>query len=775
MAENNTAPLVDRFSTSPIVQQSIRNVPTVVETQPLVDRYSEPGIAEPVEKPGIFQGFISGVGDVARGAVDLVTGGDRPGQDLPELIWLENIPTEQSINIAAGMISNMDPKARRDVIEENLPGVKFSDDNNIGEYQGKRFVVNKPGFTAQDAITLAGMLTVFIPAANLPRMFKGTLSRIGAAVTGAAGTQITLDKIAEQFGSDQGVNLLNAAVVGTLGGTFQAAGPVARRLFTQKGIFSSDGSVSKIGKKVLDKIGVDPAKVTREYLQFIDEQFKRAAGSFRFDRGIAGGQSAREAKRVGQAAEEGQFGIRTTYGQRTEDLQQLSREEHMRKGGFGPAGMERMNVFEKRQTEEIIEAANKMVGKLGRKGAVTDKSAELSLQTENVDQVFIAIQQAAKESDAAIQAAYTLAGPAAKAVRLDGPGFRDFAIAVRRGLSSRTLDSKLTPATINVLRQIGNLQKRQGPRGSPYRRLTLSDIEKFRRRLGDEINDATQKGNATDAGNIIVIKRNLDQWLDKAFDNTLFSGDQAALELMKKARSLRRDHALRFERQGTGDDAGRVIEKLLNRDTTNIETVDYLLGRVKLGESGTVIRTAKRLQQLFGKDSDEWSALRSAAAHRMIYGHSTQTVGQVEKGLGGTAIHKRMTEALAGRGREFSEVLFTIAERRELQELAKAIKKTVPERVFNPSGTADAISTLIQDTFRNLAFIGGAVTGNIPMMAAAGGVVGTRALRQAGAVRRTLDPTFGMPKPRVVPLWSATGATAGAEAMELQRMMADSP
>ena len=196
MAENNTAPLVDRFSTSPIVQQSIRNVPTVVETQPLVDRYSEPGIAEPVEKPGIFQGFISGVGDVARGAVDLVTGGDRPGQDLPELIWLENIPTEQSINIAAGMISTMDPKARRDIIEENLPGVKFSDDNNIGEYQGKRFVVNKPGFTAQDAMTLAATMTLFIPAANLPRVFKGTLSRIGAAGAGAAGTQITLDNIA---------------------------------------------------------------------------------------------------------------------------------------------------------------------------------------------------------------------------------------------------------------------------------------------------------------------------------------------------------------------------------------------------------------------------------------------------------------------------------------------------------------------------------------------------------------------------------------------------
>ena len=779
MSEANTAPLVDRFSDGPAVQRRSQNVPTATGIQDLVDRFSEPIVTEPVEDKGFFRGIGSGL-------VDLVTGGDRPGQDLPEIAAADlELSPEQNINIAAGMIFNMNPKARRDVIEQNLPGVVFDENNNIAEYEGKKFVVNKPGFSTQDALDIAANVAQFIPVANIARLFSGAKARVGAAITGAAGTQVTLDKISEMFGSKQGVDLLNAAVVGTMGGTFQALGPLAQKMFTQKGIFSSDGSVSKAGKKVLTKMGVDPETVTREYLTFIDEKFRQAARSFRFDRGVAGYQSLREAKRVKQAATEGQFGIQTTLGQKTDDLWQLSREEHMRKGGFGPTVMEEMQKFDAAQTDEIVDAANRMVKKLGQRDP--GKGASFQLQQDAADEIFNGIQEAARLSDEAIQAAYALAGPRAKQARLDGPGFRKFAMAVRRGLSERTKSTELTPATIRVLKRIGEFQKRQGKLGvrgegftmgaaPPYRRLTLKNIEEFRRELGAEIDDAIAKGSKTDAGNIIVIKRTLDQWLDNAFDNSLFSGDQNALNLMQKARGLRRAHAERFERKGTGDDAGRIIEKLLNRDTTNIETVNYLLGRVKLGDTGAVIRTADRLKKIFGKDSEEWNALRSAAAHRMIYGNSEQTAKQVSKGLGGGTIYTRMTESLDGRGREFSDILFTVAERRELRELAKAIKKTVPERTFGPSGTADHLSTLVQEAFNNIkgvALVGGIATGNVPAMAISAGLMGSRAFRQSGVVRKAIDESLALPKPRVVPLWSATGATTGAEAYELQRTMAE--
>jgi hypothetical protein len=747
---------------------TIQSAPKVVDTKVLTDPFAEPIVTEPVEDKGFFRGIGSGL-------VDLVTGGDRPGQDLPEIAAADlELSPEQNINIAAGMIFNMNPKARRDVIEQNLPGVVFDENNNIAEYEGKKFVVNKPGFSTQDALDISANMAQFIGAGNIARLFSGAKARVGAAITGAAGTQVTLDKISEMFGSKQGVDLLNAAVVGTMGGTFQALGPIAQKMFTQKGIFSSDGSVSKAGKKVLTKMGVDPETVTREYLNFIDKKFREAARSFRFDRGVAGYQSLREAKRVKQAATEGQFGIKTTLGQKTDDLWQLSREEHMRKGGFGPTVMEEMQKFDAAQTEEIIDAANRMVAKLGQRDP--GKGASFQLQQDAADEIFNGIQEAARLSDEAIQAAYALAGPRAKQATLDGPGFRNFAMAVRRGLSQRTKSTELTPATIRVLKRIGEFQKRQGPKGSPYRRLTLKNIEEFRRELGAEIDDAIAKGSKTDAGNIIVIKRTLDQWLDEAFDNALFSGDQNALNLMQKARGLRRAHAERFERQGTGDDAGRAIEKLLNQDTTNIETMDYLLGRVKLGETGAVIRTADRLKKMFGKDSEEWNALRSAAAHRMIYGNSTRTTEQVSKGLGGGAIYNRMTESLDGRGREFSDILFTVAERRELRELAKAIKKTVPERTFGPSGTADHLSTLVQEAFNNIkgvALVGGIATGNVPAMAISAGLMGTRAFRQSGVVRKAIDESLALPRPRVVPLWSATGATTGAEAYELQRTMAE--
>ena len=64
---------------------NLQGIPTdFPQDRPLVDPFAKEIETEPVEKKGRFQGFISGEGDVARGAADLVTGGDRPGQDLAE-------------------------------------------------------------------------------------------------------------------------------------------------------------------------------------------------------------------------------------------------------------------------------------------------------------------------------------------------------------------------------------------------------------------------------------------------------------------------------------------------------------------------------------------------------------------------------------------------------------------------------------------------------------------------------------------------------------------
>lgn len=626
--------------------------------------------------------------DVATGAAqwarDAYMGpGDLP--DLPEF----NAPAPTSASTASaafGLMMSNNPAAQTDILKEQYPGIQFEtaasgetgDEYIIADWtdetgQRHRGYVNAPGLTGRDMAGLAGQAAAYVPAARFGQgaalltgaakravpSLLGRMTRTGVA-TGA--TRAALDKAVEPLGSEQGINPAEVAVTGAAGAAAEVAAPLvsgAYRAIRGNPLRSGEG-LSGQGQRLAGEAGLDPSQMPPPALR----EFARVA---------EGGDTQTAAR----AAELAEFNIPASRGQISQSYPQLNLEERMRRGLEGPEAEAIVKGLDTRQVQAIDDAVGSVQGRLQPRPSADVPEA----QSRFLSGVQGAERAAGQRVDDAYGAMRAM-GDAAVPV----PPRNDLTARFTQALESSDAfaDPNLTPATLFALKQIDERI------GAGSGSVSLADFEKARRVINGAAN-ASQ--NAADRRGVLILKRELDSWLDETVDNGLMAGDPGVVDALKAARAARAEYGRLFEARGPDDVSGKIVERIVDRAETPEMAMNYLFGQGSLAGKAEATGAARRLRDILGEDSDGWNAVREAAWNR---------IARDAQGKARTpAMFQKEWNNFNLRNRSLRDALFSSEEVALMNRYRQALGRT-DRPPTNPSQTAFAAETALRQVMRGL-------------------------------------------------------------------------
>lgn len=693
-------------------------------------------------------------------------------EDYPELTSADvsGLPATSQAATAAGLMFAPEADAA-DIAVKNIPGstieetdygdklIVIPEDQENGLKAGKYFV-NRPGPSAQDVFNVAGLGLAFTPAGRYAARGIGVAARTGRAALTAGGTQAALEAGTQALGSEQPVSMERVAGAAAGGALAEIVAPIFSLIGNKlKAVDLPDaGPVNDSVRKVFRDVGVDIDNMPQQ----VRRQLKLLLARSEAENRIA----AKEATRIANEAGERGMGIRLTRGQRTGDIGQIAKEQDILDVGRGTRAAQRLTDFVDEQTTDIRKAAERLQAKLS--GGRT----QVEGQPEFGGAMIESVRNAANVAKRRISDAYDAANLADPDLTLDN--LEGLTQSVMKGLreGKRVVDPKLTPATMQAMRELRRLQRmgrgktaivrdpETGVRIAGGERtlkpVMLQRFETARRKLNSLIDTAD---NPTDQANVIAMKSSMDDWLDNAVDSGLMSGEGEAVDLLKKARGLRADFGRKFQtaKQQADADAGRLIDRIIKTDVTNVEAADYVFGRSAIGENASAMRVTERMRDIFGEDSQQWNAIREAAFRRILFGPK-------EKGMqkmGRQNIVNSITDAVENRGKQLVGRLFDPEEIAEMKAFRDAVQATIPPaRTTNPSRTGAAVARLMAQSFKRLAMFSGDLTTAVALQAAeAAGPIGR------GATARRATAPLRLPAMPSVRL-SIPAAPAGAAAAD---------
>lgn len=706
------------------------------------------------EEPGM-------IGRAWNSLSDMVTGrGKKAG--YPEITSLdEGVDERTKLSLAAGLLTATDPEQQYDIVQEHFPGARMDVDDNgyiTAEINGQKYYVNKPGFSVFDATQLAGQSAAYFPAAKAAGVVGPMGRRFLASGAGIGATSAGLDTAAEQFGSEQGVNLNRMVATGALGGAFEAVSPYARKALTR--LFSSPKFVTKAGE--LTDAGV--AFATRMGLDVDGIREATKEGGEAFMRWARQSVGEGEINKIGRAVQEGtppdiaarlsearEFGVPLTRGEAAQDIRQMAREEAFEHGAYGEGPQKRLTNFRNRQQQALAEGAERVQGRLSAGGP----SVRSEVEAGGV--IGEGIKTRANEMGGAVTQAYRAA--AETDARLSADSIKRLPGTLRKavfgGDDPFPSDSALMPATNSALRSIDDLAKLKAG-DADITEVSLRRLEAERRKL-NRLSDAANT--KADRAGVLRVKQSLDEWLDNAFDNALFEGDEEALSLLKDARQKRKAFGDLFESRRGDAGVGKVIEKIISNDADGRMTVQYLFGMGKLGQKAESAKIAARLKNILGEDSEHWGTVREMAFLKFLKAAERKNGSSVE--FSGARFARAVDDAFKS-SPDLMKTLFSnqeIALINRFKRVAVAAT-TRPNQAQAPSRTPYGMMRILQDMLpfiaKTMAFKGDVVS-----------AAGTMGLVHAGRLvnaSRAASATKGYSPPAAGTFADAVAAGVSAQA-----------
>lgn len=450
---------------------------------------------------------------------------------------------------------------------------------------------------------------------------------------------------------------------------------------------------------------------------------------------------------AGAVRDAADLGVTLTAGQRTGDPVLLSTENTMLGGGKGATAQRVAQEAAETQRGQLSEAKAAIGDAAGRGQADLARSADAG------DAVSLGVKQAASEAKQGYQAKYAdafaqpgeldprfftgAATPGAGELTVPGSAMADIAAPLSRRITESLVnraepvivDQTLTPAAHRALSELDSVSNLQlGSIGQPEAGqeivgVSLRGVDQARRKLASYARAAV--GNPADQRAVGQIIGEFDAQVQSAMENGLFSGSEQALNALREARSAFASYQRTFKPRGSGDDVGRALGAILERDATPEQVANYLYGSAKIGGTGLSVRLTDRLKGILGEESPEWGALRQGAWQRVL--------GAPDTGAKRSA--DRILDFVDGEGKSLSTRLFSEAERGEMRKLANVLRAvTTKPGTGNPSNSGNRLGALARESFSAIASMLGASTGGVPG-AAAGYVAGrgTQAISDARA------------------------------------------
>lgn len=448
----------------------------------------------------------------------------------------------------------------------------------------------------------------------------------------------------------------------------------------------------------------------------------------------------------------GDFDVPLSVGQATGDFTANAEEKAALRGGRGEPAQRVAQSFQDLQNE-AVERARSDVGKgMDRFGQniVTDPQAAGEMVGESVQN---AVQNAKSGAHDLYNKAFSLPG------EMHAGAFEGIAQKIKGELTLGDnpviIDDKTTPIANNALKDIENnisrlkVQNNADPFGQPNPEnivgINLKGVDQTRKRLVQFVRDAKTYPPTADTRATQAVLNAFDNHIENSIAKGLFSGDDRALDALKDARGAYANYRKTFTAQGSGDDVGRAMQKIIGTgldgtQATPTEIANYLYGSANVGQKGLSVRLAQRLKGVLGEQSPEWDGVRQGLWSRL----TQSTEGRTD--WGPQKMSERISEFLNGSGKPLAEGMFAPAERDLMRRYSELLKKLVPPPgSVNYSNNLPMLNRIADAADKHVGAIIGGHVGGFPGMAAgyAGGKLANNLSKRASARRiAQLMPTI---------------------------------
>lgn len=640
------------------------------------------GATEPRDSPqsGKSEGWGEWIANSIRGRQDPKEAGTGTVFD--------QYPNELGNPTANAAIFGADDAGMGDIIQKSL-GDKFirreTDANGYEimvtrgpDGQERRGYVNRPGLDVQDVSravygSLPYVATGGATGAALKTAGVGlnALGQAGAAALTSAGGDVA----SGAMGSEQGIDMTKAGVMGALG----AAGPVAgmaagalwRRFVTIPGLVDkTTGQLTAKGLEAAKRAGIDPADITPDFA-------KRFADTL--------AKTGDEAQAATQAGLD-RFGIPATRGQVTKDPYFLTQEEGMRRRLYGEGAQDAMRAFDQRQQEAISYAA--LGGERGRGGVFSPErgiAEQINPARTPGTNAFDRMPGPLGESvQSGLQAAREGARTAEREAWKDATGLE----VTKEALATlpETLNTKLgglimsetnTPAAAQMAKHVEGILAGEAPErvAGWVKSAPTKNVDQMRRNL---LAMSKSAATPTDKEAAKAIYNGFNDWITEAAKGNLLKGDPEAAMKLVNARGFTkevRDIFAPSSETGKATPAGRRLAKVLDENMTDSgeAVVQALFG--SQGSRGLNDGTVSALQSVKAAlhrfapaehATQAWNDVRLAYWSRLVTGKTGDLVGP-------TAMLSNIKTAISSQ-KSVMDTLFTPIEQRQMREFVRALE-----------------------------------------------------------------------------------------------------
>lgn len=555
-----------------------------------------------------------------------------------------------------------------------------------------------PGSRLAGQVAGFGATAAVMPGVNAVKEGVRGATAINAAATGGAYGALTGAIESDGSVSDKAI----AATQGGLGGAFvggalgAALGGVASRLGR------TPGQQALPGAQAADDLGIpltrgqraaDPAMMGRE---------NAMAGGAYGDRAQRVAQEAIEAQRGKVLEARDQIGANAGRGQ--VDLARPADAGGIVGEAVDSFASRARSTWEAKQaglTNTVNEASDRMAGRFnpmdvspvdaGGFVAEATRSAAARGKLKYNEAYRGAF---AREGEIAPEFFTGLAKPGENGLMVPGSPLNEFAAPISKRIQEGLLnraepiipDRTTTPIaakTLNELDRVANLNLGRIGNPAPGQQISgvnLRGIEQARKIIIAGYKDA--KANPADARAMRGIIEGFDDQLERGFASSLFSGDEGALAAIKEARGAYSNWMRAFRPNGAGDDAGRAVQRIIDRGATDEEVANFLVGSARVGDAGLSARLVDRLASVLGKESPEFTAIRGATWQKLTGGFDAADPKSAAK------VAERIAEFTGERGRTFAGKLFSGDELNAMQRYSGALRMFAARAKAQPDNPA---------------------------------------------------------------------------------------
>lgn len=581
------------------------------------------------------------------------TGDDRREFDYPELPTTvvdanqKMIPIQQRLAYDAGNIERQSNTLGK-YLGVSPDAISFDQHGNqMVNYQGKDYYVNKPGLSEADVTkTMHDVGLYGLPGAGVGKLAKGASLASKALLSGgaAAGTSVAEDLMSDP---NAPVDKAKALITGTLGIAGEFATPVVNKLlgtiFRSKKLYDN-GKITDRGKEVLKENGIDPNKITDDFAKVFSDRAERAKGPV-LSEGV-------------------ETPVPVSKGQFTGDLHQQGKEQAMLHGAYGEEPQRIMVGLEKQTNEALRKNADAIRSKYG---------SGIEYQGEGAGQIYRDVIQKRKEVRAPISQLYSDAKK--NQAWIPNQHISDFVDSLESKLINETVPVEgAVKSRLDTLRQI--LKDGKDP--------SVNQLQAWRK-MTSRAQKGAYRTDPQAAYGLGVMKKEFDDMLQSDITADLIVGDSQAPALYRQAIKSWSDKANLI---------GEAFEKkiLRNPNLTDKEALNFILGSSKVSTNQQSARMVGEIKRIFGDNSPQMKMLKDEMFIKIMH-------NQPADSFSAQKYVSSLRRIEMDNRRVFNEV-FTPEERKALYGLKDVAKKTVyDEKAINPSKSAHAIARNVADVF----------------------------------------------------------------------------